>query len=72
MKKNLFEKIIISLFIIYTLVGFFWVPSIIKEQLIKNLDNTLITKTSLEKVYFNPFTLKIELNNFSLSKDEKN
>lgn len=71
MKKNLFEKIIISLFIIYTLVGFFWVPSIIKEQLIKNLDNTLITKTSLEKVYFNPFTLKIELNNFSLSKDEK-
>ncbi len=71
MKKNIFEKIIISLFIIYTLLGFFLVPYVVKDQIIKNLDKILITKTSLEKLYFNPFTFKIELNNFSLSNKDK-
>ena len=71
MKKNLFLKIIISLFVLYSLAGFFLIPYIIKDQVIKNLDELLITKTSLKKVEFNPFTLKIQLNNFNLTKDEK-
>lgn len=71
MRKNIFLKIIISIFIIYTLAGFYLIPMVVKEQLIKNLDNLLITKTSIEKVFFNPYSLKIELEKFALKDKDK-
>lgn len=70
MKKYLYLKIIISTFILYTLVGFFLIPYIVKTQAIKNLDNLLITKTSIEKVKFNPFDMKLEIDSFSLKENE--
>jgi hypothetical protein len=52
---------------IYSLLGFFLVPYITKDQIIKNLDNTLIYKSHLKKVLFNPYTLDLKLYNFSIS-----
>ncbi|WP_419768951.1 DUF748 domain-containing protein [Arcobacter sp.] len=72
MKNNLFIKILLSIFLIYSLLGFFLIPYIAKDQIIKNLDNLLIYKSKLEKVSFNPYTLDLKLDGFSISnKDEK-
>lgn len=72
MKNNLFIKILLSIFVIYSLLGFFLIPYIAKDQIIKNLDNLLIYKSKLEKVSFNPYTLDLKLDGFSISnKDEK-
>ncbi len=72
MKNNLFIKIFLSLFVIYSLLGFFLVPYIAKNQIIKNLDNLLIYISDLKKVFFNPYTLNIKLEGFSISnKDER-
>ncbi|RBQ29884.1 DUF748 domain-containing protein [Aliarcobacter vitoriensis] len=60
----------ISLIVIYTLAGFFLVPYIAKKEIIKNLDEILTTKTKIEKIYFNPLTLYIEVNNFALVDEE--
>ncbi|MBL3520034.1 DUF748 domain-containing protein [Arcobacter lanthieri] len=57
---------LISLIVVYTLAGFFLVPYIAKNQIIKNLDELLTTKTKIEKIYFNPLTLYIEVNHFAL------
>ena len=63
-------KIILSLVTLYALFGFFVLPMIVKSQVEKNLNALLIPKTSLEKVIFNPFTMQIKLQNFSIH-DEK-
>ncbi|WP_419677449.1 DUF748 domain-containing protein [Aliarcobacter lanthieri] len=57
---------LISLIVVYTLAGFFLVPYIAKNQIIKNLDELLTTKTKIEKIYFNPLTLYIEVDHFAL------
>ncbi len=72
MKNNLFIKILLSVFVVYSLIGFFLVPYVAKDQIIKNLDDLLIYKSKLEKVRFNPYTLALKLNGFSISnKNEK-
>ncbi|WP_419764673.1 MAG: DUF748 domain-containing protein [Arcobacter sp.] len=71
MKNNLFIKILVSVFIIYSLLGFFLIPYIAKDQIIKNLDNLLIYKSDLKKVSFNPYTLSIRVDDFSISKKDK-
>ena len=43
--------------VIFIVAGFKVVPAVLKEQLIKNLDENLTTKTTIEKIEFNPFTL---------------
>ena len=55
---------------IYTTIGFKVVPDIIKDQLVKNLDENLTLKTTIEKVEFNPFSLNTKIHNFKLG-DEK-
>ena len=67
MKNNLFIKILLSIFLIYSLLGFFLIPYIAKDQIIKNLDNLLIYKSKLEKISFNPYTLNLKLYGFSIS-----
>lgn len=71
MKKNRPLKILISIILFYTILGFFIIPYVVKNQLIKNLDENLITKTSIEKVFFNPYTLKFEIDNLALSENGK-
>lgn len=53
-------------FIIYISVGFKLIPYIIKDELVKNLDQNLTQKTNLERVEFNPFTLSAKIHNLTI------
>ena len=67
---KIISYLILSLLFLYILSGFFLLPYIAKKEIVKNLDEILITKTKIEKIYFNPLTLNLELKGFSLL-DEK-
>ena len=67
-KNNLLFNTFTNIFIYFK--WFFSSPYIAKKEIVKNLDEILITKTKIEKIYFNPLTLNLELKNFSLI-DEK-
>ena len=67
---KIISYLILSLLFLYILSGFFLLPYVAKKEIVKNLDEILITKTKIEKIYFNPLTLNLELKNFSLI-DEK-
>ena len=56
---------------IYTTIGFKIIPTILEEQLIKNLDEKLTQKTNLKKIEFNPSTLKAIIHDFKIL-DENN
>ena len=55
------------LIVVYIGFGFTLLPIILKNQLIKNLDEKLTQKTTIEKIEFNPLTLKIIIHDFKLS-----
>ncbi|PUE65124.1 DUF748 domain-containing protein [Arcobacter caeni] len=55
---------------IYAIVGFTLIPVVLKNELIKNLDENLTQKTNIAKIEFNPFTFKVVIYNFRLA-DEK-
>ena len=54
------------IFVIYITVGFKIIPSVLKDQLIKNLDENLTQKTTIEKIEFNPFIFKLTVHGFKL------
>ena len=57
--------------VIYITIGFKLVPSVLKEQLVKNLDENLTEKTDIGKVEFNPFTFKATIHDFKISDENK-
>lgn len=57
--------------VIYITIGFKLVPSVLKEQLVKNLDENLTQKTDIGKVEFNPFTFKATIHDFKISDENK-
>ena len=64
MKKQTQKRILIStaiLLILYTGLGFFLVPWIMKSQMLKHLPEFLDREVTVEKVKFNPFTLTTRL-----------
>ena len=72
MKRNTFLKIISSIVVIYTLLGFFLIPFLIKSQGVKTINEMLKYKANIEKVSFNPYTFELNINNFTINdKDEK-
>ena len=56
---------------VYIVIGFKLIPIIIKDQLIKNLDENLLLKTTVQRVEFNPFIAQAKVHNLALV-DEKN
>lgn len=52
---------------VYVAVGFKVIPIVLKDQLIKNLDENLTQKTDIGKVEFNPLTLKMTVYDFKIS-----
>lgn len=54
------------LIVVYIAVGFKVVPIVLKDQLIKNLDENLTQKTDIGKIEFNPLTLKIVIHDFKI------
>ena len=57
--------------VIYITIGFKLFPSVLKEQLVKNLDENLTQKTDIGKVEFNPFTFKATIHDFKISDENK-
>jgi hypothetical protein len=52
---------------IYITIGFKIIPAVLEDQLVKNLDENLTQKTTIEKIEFNPFTFNLKIHNFKLS-----
>ena len=52
---------------IYITISFKLIPIVLKDQLVKNLNENLTLKTSIEKVEFNPFTLEAKIHKLALN-----
>ena len=52
---------------IYAIVGFKLVPIILKDQIVKNLDENLTQKTTIGKIQFNPFNISTIIYDFKIS-----
>ena len=53
--------------LVYITIGFKLIPAVLKDQLIKNLDENLTQRTTIEKIEFNPFIFKLTVHGFKLS-----
>src|SRR5882724_641268 len=60
-----FRRIVIA-FVLYTIVGFFVVPAIIKSQMLKRLPALTKRQAAVEQVKFNPYALSLTIRGFSL------
>src|SRR6187431_2993841 len=58
--------IVITLVVLFTLVGFFVVPPIARSQLEKRLSAKLGRSVTLEKLRLNPYALSLTLENFAI------
>lgn len=65
-KTRIIALFIFCLFALYSLFGFTILPTILKNQIIKNLDEKLTLRSEIEKVQFNPYTFEISLHNYKL------
>ncbi|MCT7908966.1 DUF748 domain-containing protein [Arcobacter lacus] len=63
---------VISLLTIYIISGFTLIPYLLKKELVKNLDENLILKSSIEDVKFNPITLDTKVYEFKLIDENNN
>src|SRR5580658_1942657 len=52
--------------LIYTVVGFFVVPAVIKSQMLKRLPALTKRQAAVEQVKCNPFALSLTIRGFSL------
>lgn len=60
----------LSTFLAYILFGFLALPPIVKSIIVSQAQDALQRTTTVEKVYFNPLTLHIEVNGVKVSKKE--
>ena len=70
----MFKKIgytLLTLLFLYTILGFFALPFLLKSQTIQYVKNTLNKELTIEKITFNPFVFQLDIHNFTLN-DEKN
>ncbi len=63
---------LVTAFVLYTVVGFFVVPAIIKAQLLKRLPELTKRQASIERVKFNPFVLSLTIDNLALKEANGN
>ena len=53
--------------VVYTLVGFFAVPAVVKTQLVTQIDQQLHRTAQVESVEFNPYALSLSIQGFDLA-----
>lgn len=58
---------VVSIVILYTLIGFLLVPWLAERQLVKITQERLDAETSVEKITFNPFTFEASVDTLQLS-----
>jgi len=64
-----FKKWIIGVvvfFVLFTVIGFFVIPPILKPYLLETLSKTLNRQVSLSGIALNPYTLKLALRGFEI------
>ncbi|MCF6341054.1 MAG: AsmA family protein [Sulfurimonas sp.] len=68
----MFKKIILSLLIIYSLIGFIVVPLLLKPQIIAIVAKETNSKLLIDSIYLNPFIFRLQLDGVVLkSLDDK-
>ncbi len=56
-----------SLFTVSIAISIYFLPNILKNQIIKNLDENLTQKTTIGNIKFNPLTLEFIINDFKIA-----
>jgi len=62
---------LVSIFLLYTIAGFFIVPMIIKSEALDYIKEEFQRDTEIESVSFNPFTFSLSVEGFKLYEKEK-
>ena len=62
---------LVSIFLLYTIAGFFIVPMIIKSEAIDYIKDEFQRNAEIESVSFNPFTFSLSVEGFKLYEKEK-
>ena len=70
MIKNRAVRIISALVLLYAFVGFTLPPFLLKSQLVKLLDEQLNAKSSIDSLFFNPFSFRLTLEDVALKEIE--
>ncbi len=72
-KKSIFRQrrwqvisVIFLLFLTYTVSGFYLLPWVLKTQAEKRLPAVLLRPVTLKQVQFNPFTLRLQIDGFTV------
>lgn len=71
MKVNLFIKIFSVLVFLYGIFGFFILPGMLKNEIIKNAEPMLKRAVSIKDVSVNPFTFKFTLQGLDIHDDDQ-
>lgn len=53
-------------FVLYTIIGFFVVPAVVKSQMLKRLPVLTQRQVAIDRVRFNPYVLSLTIDGFSL------
>jgi len=62
----MFKKILLSIFVLYSFLGFIVLPYVVKPQIENIVASETNSKLSIEDIYFNPFNFIIEISGISL------
>ncbi len=74
--KNTFLKYrslligVISILVLYTLIGFLLLPWLAERQLVNTLNERLGVKASVEQIHFNPFTFEATVDKLQLTTEQ--
>ena len=63
----MFKKIILSLIVLYTLIGFVAVPLILKPQVIDIVAKQTNAKIEIDSIFFNPYAFYLNISGLKLS-----
>ena len=68
--KKILLKIILLLFVLYTILGLFVLPGIIKTQIEENASTVLKRTVTVDSIALNPFAFSLEIENFIIQEKE--
>ncbi len=63
----LLKKVLLSLLLLYSTLGFIALPLLLKQQLIEQVQSLTKSKLTIDGVYFNPFLFKLTISDMKLT-----
>jgi len=61
---------VVSLFLLYSLIGFFLFPWLAERQLVNTMQQRLGVNASVEQIHFNPYTFEATVDNLQLTTEQ--